>query len=231
MATVDQSRARRLLGVKPSTAILVPTAGSSRHQYRLRGRRVVIGADPRCDIVLDDATVSRRHAVIVRDRHDFLLSDLASTNGTFLGGRQIVGTVRLTPGDRIRFGGVSFTFFGPTPATDSAARQHRPVTAIPLLVAIIALASVTWYFAGTIPGLPSIITRRSETHGEPGWLVRLNHYPRLAKLDPVTDDPALSRADALHARYVVGNYGAEIHSGRAGVFMHLEEPGKAFFSP
>src|ERR1700738_280454 len=41
------------------------------------------------DVVLDDGQVSRRHASIRRNDHEYVLIDLNSANGTFLGGQRI----------------------------------------------------------------------------------------------------------------------------------------------
>lgn len=46
---------------------------------------VRIGSADGSDLQLTDDTVSRKHAEIVRDRHGYLLRDLGSTNGTFVG--------------------------------------------------------------------------------------------------------------------------------------------------
>ncbi len=46
---------------------------------------VHIGKAEAADLTLTDDTVSRKHAEIVRDRHGYLLRDLGSTNGSFVG--------------------------------------------------------------------------------------------------------------------------------------------------
>jgi two-component system, cell cycle response regulator len=54
-----------------------------------------------------DPSISRRHASIVTDAHgDVWLTDLGSTNGTFLNGGRLVGPMpqRLHDGDRVQFG-------------------------------------------------------------------------------------------------------------------------------
>jgi DNA-binding winged helix-turn-helix (wHTH) protein len=62
------------------------------------------------DIVeLPSTTVSRRHARIRVDE-DAWLEDLGSKNGTFIGDRQVTEPVRLSDGDRIRFGSLLMTF-------------------------------------------------------------------------------------------------------------------------
>jgi len=62
------------------------------------------------DIIdLPSTTVSRRHARIHVDE-DAWLEDLGSKNGTFIGDRQVTEPVRLSDGDRIRFGSLLMTF-------------------------------------------------------------------------------------------------------------------------
>jgi hypothetical protein len=63
----------------------------------------VVGRSPRADLVMTDETVSRRHAHIVRTPDGFMLADLGSTNGTWLGGRR-VGQVEIAAGDVVLLG-------------------------------------------------------------------------------------------------------------------------------
>jgi putative peptide zinc metalloprotease protein len=57
-----------------------------------------------CAIVIDDPSVSRRHAMFAVDGPIATIEDLGSSHGTWLHGRRIVGTVPLTDGMRIRLG-------------------------------------------------------------------------------------------------------------------------------
>lgn len=52
--------------------------------------RVTCGRHPDCDIVLDDPSVSRRHAEIRRANGAHLLLDLSSSNGTWVAGEQVM---------------------------------------------------------------------------------------------------------------------------------------------
>lgn len=62
-----------------------------------------IGRLPDNDIVVDDATVSRRHcAVLVHSSGSCELHELASKNGTILNGKKISGPTPLNDGDEIR---------------------------------------------------------------------------------------------------------------------------------
>lgn len=60
------------------------------------------------DLVLEDASVSRMHARVVKDNEQFFLEDLNATNGTFKNGLRLqpYEKRKLEPGDEIRFGKV-----------------------------------------------------------------------------------------------------------------------------
>lgn len=62
--------------------------------------------------LLDESTVSRQHAEIVRTGALVLVKDLGSTNGTFVNGVQVQGETVLRPGDQVQFGAIRFRFEG-----------------------------------------------------------------------------------------------------------------------
>ena len=72
----------------------------------------VIGRDPGCAVWLDHAGVSRRHARIriATDMTGAVLDDLESTNGTFVGRKQVTSQTTLTDEDVIKLGPVKLTF-------------------------------------------------------------------------------------------------------------------------
>ncbi|HXL90355.1 MAG TPA: DUF1707 and FHA domain-containing protein [Streptosporangiaceae bacterium] len=67
-----------------------------------------IGRDHRCDLYIDDMTVSRLHARLAHAEDGWSLSDLGSTNGTRLNGWRVRAAVPVRPGDLILFGSVAF---------------------------------------------------------------------------------------------------------------------------
>ena len=73
------------------------------------GQRLRIGRSPACDILLDDASVSRRHAVIVHRGGKAVLLDDRSLNGVWVNGDR-VGEAALTDGDSIAIGHVSLRY-------------------------------------------------------------------------------------------------------------------------
>lgn len=65
---------------------------------------VVIGRGPDNDVVLDDASVSKRHAAIERKQGGFWLKDEGSTNGVYVDGVRASGPVQIAPGLRLGIG-------------------------------------------------------------------------------------------------------------------------------
>lgn len=77
----------------------------------LRNRlRLTLGRDPRNDTVIDHPLVSRFHAQIELQEGSWTLTDLNSSNGTFVNGKQINQKRPLRPGDTIRIGPCQFIF-------------------------------------------------------------------------------------------------------------------------
>jgi pSer/pThr/pTyr-binding forkhead associated (FHA) protein len=83
---------------------------SGRTRAELVGDRVTIGKGGENDIVLDDTTVSRLHAICERFPAGWCIADLGSSNGTFLNGERIWANQRLRHGDEVRIGGNRLLF-------------------------------------------------------------------------------------------------------------------------
>jgi hypothetical protein len=260
---------------------LVGTVGN-KGEYRLRSERFVIGSDPSNELVIDEPTVSRRHAEVIQRSGVFQIRDLGSTNGTFVNGKRVEAPIPIGAGDEIRFGGVRFYARVETQAQPARRRfLHAPVV-VALLVALSALSYQfvkNWLVlldgADTIAihqtpiatplapprltaplpakrasvatpvqpkstpvSVPSVAASvptsasTTATSSQPSWLKLLNHYRELAHLHSIVEDPNLSRADRLHAEYLVRNFPDAIRSGTGfGANAHLEDPGRPGFSP
>lgn len=74
------------------------------------GETLVIGRRADCDLVLDDAKISRKHAMVRWQDNAYWLFDLGSSNGSYLNGRRIQATTRLAHSDVIRLGPFEFGF-------------------------------------------------------------------------------------------------------------------------
>jgi len=80
-------------------AALVDVRSGTRHA--LPPRRIAIGRDDSCDVIVRGNSVSRRHATIAPVANGFLLRD-ESVNGTLVNGVRVVGTYLLANGDVVR---------------------------------------------------------------------------------------------------------------------------------
>jgi hypothetical protein len=76
---------------------------------RLERGRMTLGRLATCDVTVDDRTVSREHAALVRRGGEWWIVDLGSTNGTTVNGTR-AAEQPLNPGDRIRLGEVELEF-------------------------------------------------------------------------------------------------------------------------
>ena len=93
------------------TALLISARGAvSGSRYLLDEDEITVGRDPRADILLDDSTVSRQHAVFRRVNGQFFVVDAGSLNGTYVN-RQRVDQATLKNGDEIMIGKFRLVFF------------------------------------------------------------------------------------------------------------------------
>lgn len=102
-------------GPPPSFAWLVIREGPRAGQlFRLRAEGTSIGRDPQCDVILDDEAVSRQQAKIRAEENEegepqFFIHDLATSNGTFVNGEQIIKQ-SLSDGDVVEMGTTKLVF-------------------------------------------------------------------------------------------------------------------------
>jgi pSer/pThr/pTyr-binding forkhead associated (FHA) protein len=97
--------------LSPGTALLISTRGAvSGSRYLLDQDETTVGRDPKADILLDDSTVSRAHAMFTRSGESFDVIDAGSLNGTYVN-RQRVEQARLKNGDEIMIGKFRLVFF------------------------------------------------------------------------------------------------------------------------
>ncbi len=236
---------------------LVALGSSPPREYSLDKPAIAIGSHPKNDVVIDDTTVSRRHASITRKGAGFELADLGSTNGTFVNGKQIRDAVTLRSGDEIKFGSVRMAF--DPAAVSSRLRYGFGIVTVMMIVGFAAARyrdigpAISAMFARVssrqVSAEPSAAnTQSASTNAQttvattpasppisesaaPEWLIRVNYYRAMVKLPPIVEDPALSQGDREHTAYIVKNYRDAIEHDGLGGEMHNEDPGRPGFTP
>jgi hypothetical protein len=83
--------------------------GRAGEVFELAGERMRIGRSPDAEVFLDDVTVSRNHALLVRRRDGLYVDDLGSLNGTYVN-RHRIESHRLTNGDELQVGKYKLTY-------------------------------------------------------------------------------------------------------------------------
>lgn len=115
------ARKRRVADSLALVCIAGPAAG---RRVRLNGAALCIGRAPGCDIQLDDAHVSRRHASLIPGANGASLRDLGSSAGIWIDGARVFDAA-LQPGDQFQIGAHVFVLQQRADAPASP-RQHIP---------------------------------------------------------------------------------------------------------
>ncbi len=93
-------------GTVPGWRLVVigPVLSGQGRTHHLRATNLLVGRAADNDVVLDEASVSARHARIDLEAGVAFVTDLGSTNGTFLDGRRLIGSTELPAGSTLTLG-------------------------------------------------------------------------------------------------------------------------------
>ena len=118
----DLFRAMQSLGTKPAARPGL-MALAIRKSTEVFPDRITLGRAHENDIVIDHATLSKLHAIFVKQANGFGVADAGSRNGSWVSGRLLTRNAppssNLESGDTVRFGELEFTFLSPSSAWDS----------------------------------------------------------------------------------------------------------------
>jgi hypothetical protein len=96
----------------PVVGWLVDTNGRQKGEdFRIEEGKVLLGAAPDCQIRLENDFASEQHASLRYHEGEYILTDLDSTNGTYVND-QPISRVVLADGDRIKIGETTYIFKG-----------------------------------------------------------------------------------------------------------------------
>jgi pSer/pThr/pTyr-binding forkhead associated (FHA) protein len=92
-----------------ATLVIRSGGGRGGETFALDHDKSTIGRNPDAEVFLDDVTVSRNHAMLVRRGDGVYVDDLGSLNGTYVN-RQRIESHKLSDGDELQVGKYKLTF-------------------------------------------------------------------------------------------------------------------------
>lgn len=149
----------QLLAGKVSGPTLVGASAPVRdRRVELRPGMMMIGRNPKCDVTIDEETVSDRHAQLVcEERGSVRIVNLPNTGGTLVNGARVPGGAYLNPGDVVSLGPrVDFVFLAPggqpapserpQPQAGGDAKRVYLIAGIALIVCVLLFVSWVYVF-------------------------------------------------------------------------------------
>ncbi|HVT40023.1 MAG TPA: FHA domain-containing protein [Gemmatimonadaceae bacterium] len=104
-----------------------PTKGTT---FEIFGSLTNVGRGGHNDVVVNDESLSTSHAKIIRREGVWWVVDQNSTNGTYVGGRRVVGEQALVGAPDIRFGGIKMIFRVAAPPAEEESKGTRAIAAL-----------------------------------------------------------------------------------------------------
>jgi uncharacterized protein YkwD len=168
---------------------------------------VAVGSAPGNDLVIEDRTVSRRHAAITLNDNRVRLTDLGATNGTSVNGRRILAEVDLNDGDEVCFGAAAYRFIAAAPV---ARTGSRAIALIAVCVVIFAVGFAITLFAVNLGRLqeaaeispaPAVAAHDSSSAAAssgalPASTAKIWHKTRVSSSTPAPSSQMPSRASS-----------------------------------
>jgi pSer/pThr/pTyr-binding forkhead associated (FHA) protein len=109
--TSEDDSALSLNEIRVEGPALVVRSGGGRagETFAVESERVEVGRSPDAEVFLDDVTVSRRHALVLKRDDGYYIDDQESLNGTYVNRRR-VESAKLEDGDEVQIGKYRLTF-------------------------------------------------------------------------------------------------------------------------
>jgi pSer/pThr/pTyr-binding forkhead associated (FHA) protein len=136
---------RTLFYEEPVAKLTVIQSDSLEGDFPLEEEEILLGRDEEADITIDDKRISRQHCKISLAENGYVITDLGSSNGTFVNGQRVTEKP-LEDGDQIQIGSSRFKFSLESPAIPGQKRKV-PVS-VKILAGAVVLAAL--FYAGSL---------------------------------------------------------------------------------
>lgn len=144
---------RTMFYEEPETRLIVVKSENLEGEISLEEEEILLGRSEEIDVTVDDKRVSREHCKISRVGNDFVISDLGSSNGTFVNGLKVTEKP-LENGDRIQIGSNVFEFRIEKPAVPQ--RKAGVGIFAKVAVGVVLLAGLSFVVYKVVPSLRPI---------------------------------------------------------------------------
>jgi len=195
--------------VSQAAALVVIHGEDLGRKYDLGEDDLVIGRSSKCDVEVDQDSVSRNHARVKHDGSRVLVKDLGSTNGTFVNDEQIDGDHRLRNGDLIKIGRTIFKFIA---SNNIEAAYHDEIYRLTTVDGLTQVSNRR-YFEDT---LDRELSRCRRYHRSLSLvLVDIDHFKKINDTwghlagDAVLKDVATTIHSRIRREDVIARYGGE----------------------
>jgi len=125
----EKTRVTDAVTIKPAESaqdilvLIYPPGPNLGRKYELKGKVITVGRDPASDILISSDSVSRRHARLSMEGSGRILTDLESTNGSYVADQPIISQV-LHNGDQVKIGDTIFKYLW---GSDIEASYHEEI--------------------------------------------------------------------------------------------------------
>jgi diguanylate cyclase (GGDEF)-like protein len=125
----EKTRVTDAVAIKPAESaqdvlvLIYPPGPNLGRKYELKGKIITMGRDPTSDILVSSDSVSRRHARLSMEEGRRILTDLESTNGSYVADQPIISQV-LRNGDQVKIGDTIFKYLV---GSDVEASYHEEI--------------------------------------------------------------------------------------------------------
>lgn len=104
----DGLESTKLTGMEPVPVLHAIEGSLSGRQWEITTQGLYIGREPRNEIIIEEAGISRQHARVLLYNDAIWVQDIGSRNGVFVNSNRVPDNKQIKPGDRVTVGSITF---------------------------------------------------------------------------------------------------------------------------